>query len=343
MINLKKQLSLLLTLICFGSFAQNISEKYAKTITISDLKKHLKVIASDDMEGRESGTAGQYKAAKYLAKEFEKLGLERIVKNGEYKSYFQWFDVFQNGSSQTLQLKAKQQTKDFKKLATMNILGFLPGKSKPDEVIVISAHYDHIGINKNGDINYGADDDGSGTAAVLELAEAFTKARKEGNGPERSVLFVLFTGEEKGLIGSKYYTDFEPIIPLAKIVCNLNIDMIGRKDNKHKTDEYIYLIGADKISKDLDGISKAVNKEKLRFEIDYTYNNEKDPNRFYYRSDHYNFAKHNIPIIFFFTGVHEDYHNPGDDIEKILFPKYSKISQYIFCIAWEAANRPKRL
>jgi hypothetical protein len=343
MINLKKQLSFLLVIISTNSFAQNISQKYAETITISDLKRHLEIIASDDMEGRESGSKGQFKAARYIVKEFEQLGLERIVENGEYKSYFQWFDVYKNGSTQILKLNSKQHEKDFEKLATMNILGFLQGKSKPEEVIVISAHYDHIGISKSGEINNGADDDGSGTAAVLELAEAFVKAKKEGNGPERSILFILFTGEEKGLLGSKHYADFEPIIPLKNIICNLNIDMIGRKDDKHETDQYLYLIGADKISKDLDSISKTINKDKLGFEIDYTYNNEEDPNRFYYRSDHYNFAKHNVPIVFFFTGVHEDYHKSGDDVEKILFPKYSKISQYIFYIAWEVANRQKRL
>jgi Zn-dependent M28 family amino/carboxypeptidase len=231
----------------------------------------------------------------------------------------------------------------FDTLATMNVLGFLEGSDKKDEVLIISAHYDHIGIDANGEINNGADDDGSGTAAVIEMAEAFSLAKKEGNGPRRSILFLLVSGEEKGLLGSRYYTDFEPVIPLSKVVSNLNIDMIGRKDEKHATDEYLYIIGSDKISTELDQICRKQNELHLGFQLDYTYNDEKDPNRFYYRSDHYNFAKNGIPVSFFFTGVHEDYHKPGDDIEKILFPKYSKISRYIFQVAWDIANRESPL
>jgi hypothetical protein len=326
-----------------GIFAQDLSVKYAETITTFDLKKHLEIIASDEMEGRETTTAGQYKSARYLAGEFERLGLEKIVPLGDYNSYYQWFNVYRNAKSQYLELDSDSRTGKYELKAAMNILGFIPGKKHPEEVIVISAHYDHIGTDKNGVINNGADDDGSGTSAILEIAEAFMKSKIDGNGPNRSILLILFAGEEKGLLGSKFYTKYDPIIPLANIVCNLNVDMIGRKDEKHSTDEYLYLIGADKISKELDTISKSLNRKYINFEIDYTYNNENDPNRFYYRSDHYNFAKNNIPVIFFFTGVHEDYHKPTDDIEKIIFPKYSKITQYIFHIAWEVANRKKRI
>ena len=324
-------------------WAQKLEKKYAETITQEDLRKHLTIIASDDMEGRETTTIGQYKTARYLASEFEKLGLERIVDLGEYKSYFQWFDVFVKGRTQRLSLRENQKPQDYEIKSSMNVLGLLEGSTHPNEYIIISAHYDHLGINRKGEINNGADDDGSGTAAVLEIAEAFVKAKSEGNGPKRSIIFLLVAGEEKGLLGSAYFTDKNPIVPLESIVCNLNIDMIGRKDKNHKTDEYVYLIGADKLSNDLDKISKSVNKKYINFELDYTYNNKKDPNRFYYRSDHYNFAKNGIPVIFFFTGVHEDYHKPGDDIEKILFPKYSKITQLVFHTAWEVTNRQKRL
>ncbi|MFT5885497.1 MAG: Zn-dependent M28 family amino/carboxypeptidase [Arcticibacterium sp.] len=323
--------------------AQDVAQKYAATITQEDLRKHLSIIASDDMEGRETTTPGQYKAARYIASEFEKLGLKRIVELGDYKSYFQWFDVYVKGKSQLLDLKESQKPEDYEIKSSMNVMGLLEGSTHPEEYLVISAHYDHLGINGKGEINNGADDDGSGTSAVLEIAEAFMAAKKDGKGPERSILFLLVAGEEKGLLGSAYFTDKNPPIPLSSIVCNLNIDMIGRQDIKHKTDEYVYLIGADKLSNDLDNISKAVNEKYINFELDYTYNNEKDPNRFYYRSDHYNFAKHNIPVIFFFTGVHEDYHKPGDDIEKILFPKYSKITQLVFHTAWEVSNRSKPL
>ena len=321
------------------SYAQKGSEKYAQTITAEDLRSHLTYLASDELEGRETGMKGQYLAARYIADEFEKLGLQRIVPIDGRMSYFQWFKVYRNDKKQRLVVAEKEPPKGYDSLSTMNVLGFLEGTDKKEEVILITAHYDHIGIDKNGQINNGADDDGSGTSAVLEIAQAFTRAKAEGNGPRRSILFMLVAGEEKGLLGSRYFTDYDPVIPLEKINCDLNIDMIGRKDEKHSNDEYLYIIGADKISTELDKICRKQNKENLHFELDYTYNDEKDPNRFYYRSDHYNFAKNGIPVTFFFTGVHEDYHRPGDDIEKILFPKYSKITRYIFQVAWEIANR----
>lgn len=226
---------------------------------------------------------------------------------------------------------------------TQNVMGYMEGTDKKDEVVLITAHYDHVGI-QNGQIHNGADDDGSGTCAVLEIAEAFAKAKAEGNGPRRSILFMTVTGEEKGLLGSQYYTDKDPIIPLANSVCDLNIDMIGRIDKQHAPkEEYVYIIGADKLSSELHQISEDVNKKYINFDLDYTYNDPKDPNRFYYRSDHYNFAKNKIPVIFYFTGVHEDYHRPGDDVEKILFPKYQQITRLVFQTAWELANRDERI
>ena len=226
---------------------------------------------------------------------------------------------------------------------TQNVLGFMEGTDKKDEVVLITAHYDHVGI-QNGQIHNGADDDGSGTCAVLEIAEAFAKAKAAGNGPRRSILFMTVTGEEKGLLGSQYYTDKDPIIPLAKTVCDLNIDMIGRIDKQHAPkEEYVYLIGSDKLSSELHQISEEVNKKYINYDLDYTFNDPKDPNRFYYRSDHYNFAKNKIPVIFYFTGVHEDYHRPGDDVEKILFPKYQQITRLVFQTAWELVNREERI
>ncbi len=226
-----------------------------------------------------------------------------------------------------------------------NVLGFLEGTDKKEEVLVITAHYDHIGM-QGAEINNGADDDGSGTVAVLELAEAFAEAAKNGNRPRRSVLFMTVSGEEKGLLGSRYYTDIEPIFPLENTVANLNIDMIGRigGNYREKNDpNYVYLIGSDKLSTELHQLSEEVNKKYINLQLDYKYNDENDPNRFYYRSDHYNFAKNNIPIIFYFNGVHEDYHQPTDTVDKIHFPKLEKISRLVFMTAWEIANRAERL
>lgn len=226
---------------------------------------------------------------------------------------------------------------------TENVLGFLEGTDKKEEVVVISSHYDHIGISPDGQINNGADDDGSGTVSVLELAEAFSKAKTAGQGPRRSILFITVTGEEKGLFGSEYYSD-HPVLPLANTVCDLNIDMIGRVDDAHKSDpKYVYLIGSDKLSSTLHSISEAANKQHVGYKLDYTYNDPNDPNRFYYRSDHYNFARKGIPVIFYFTGVHEDYHQPGDDVEKIMFDKQAPIVKLVFHTAWEVANRDERI
>ena len=230
-----------------------------------------------------------------------------------------------------------------KPVSTENVLGFLKGTEKPEEVLVITSHYDHVGII-NGEIHNGADDDGSGTVSVLEVAEAFATAAKKNNGPKRSVLFMTVTGEEKGLLGSQYYTDHSPVFPLENTVANLNIDMVGRVDDAHKDNsDYIYLIGSDKLSTELHELSENINKTYTKLELDYTYNDENDPNRFYYRSDHYNFAKNNVPIIFYFNGTHPDYHKPTDTVEKIDFETMEKRARLVFYTGWEIANRAERL
>ena len=225
-----------------------------------------------------------------------------------------------------------------------NVLAYLPGTDKDlkEEVVVITSHYDHIGII-DGEVNNGADDDGSGTVTVMELARVFMKAYKNGDGPRRSVLFMNVVGEEKGLLGSEWYSD-HPVFPLENTVANLNIDMIGRVDEAHSDDEnYIYLIGSDKLSSELHEISESANSSFTNIALDYTFNAPDDPNRFYYRSDHYNFAKHNIPVIFYFSGVHEDYHAPGDDVEKIMFTKMTNVGRLAFHTAWELLNRDEKI
>ncbi len=234
------------------------------------------------------------------------------------------------------------------KVRTENVLGYLEGSDPrlKNEVLVITAHYDHIGINPNakGDdkINNGADDDGSGTTGVLMIAEAFMKAKKAGKGPKRSILFMTVTGEEKGLWGSDWYSE-HPIFPLKNTIANLNIDMIGRGDEAHASDNnFVYIIGSDMLSSDLHRIGKKANQDYVKMNLDERYNNRTDPNRFYYRSDHYNFAKHGIPVIFYFNGVHEDYHQPGDEISKIDFPMLAKRAKLVYFTAWELANGAKR-
>lgn len=230
------------------------------------------------------------------------------------------------------------------KVDSENVAAIIKGSEKPNEYIIISSHLDHIGISASGEINNGADDDGSGTVALLEIAEAFKKAQEDGHGPKRSMVFLHVTGEEKGLLGSQYYTDIDPIFPLEQTVANLNIDMIGRIDPKREGDRnYIYLIGSDKLSTTLHELSENVNSKYANLELDYTYNDENDPNRFYYRSDHYNFAKNNIPIIFYFNGTHDDYHRPGDTPDKINYDLLQNRTRLIFHTAWEVANREQRI
>lgn len=459
------------------------SKKFAKTISKGDLEKHLTFLASDSLEGRETGERGQKIAADYIANHFQSLGLEAVMMKGTEKSYFQPFELqrakfntvylkkggdqknnfedflyysrnetygeeyidvvfagigdsaalkevdiankyvafvnadwtqFRNQLSAMKESKAKgyfmiieDQQKftsvmkryggylgspkmDFsfdqtgskiviggteltewifdepfanlkksglgktariiinadmliEPVTTENVLGFLRGSEKPEEVVVVTAHYDHVGIIK-GEIHNGADDDGSGTVSVLEIAEAFSKAAEKGYRPKRSILFMTVAGEEKGLLGSKYYTDYSPVFPLENTVVNLNIDMVGRVDEAHKDNPYyIYVIGSDKLSQDLHQISEKANNTYTKLEFDYTYNDENDPNRYYYRSDHYNFAKNNIPVVFYFNGSHEDYHKPTDTVEKIQFDKMERIAQLVFYTTWELANREERI
>ena len=224
-----------------------------------------------------------------------------------------------------------------------NVVAFIKGTEKPDEILVISAHLDHEGI-KDGKVYNGADDDGSGTVAILEIAEAFKTAADNGHGPKRSILFLHVTGEEKGLLGSRHYSDNDPIFPLKNTVADLNIDMIGRTDPKREGDRnYVYLIGSDKLSTELHNISEAMNTKYTNIVLDYTYNDENDPNRFYYRSDHYNFAKNNIPVIFYFNGTHDDYHKPTDTPDKIQYDLLENRTRLVFYTAWEVANRDARI
>jgi Zn-dependent M28 family amino/carboxypeptidase len=236
-------------------------------------------------------------------------------------------------------------TKDAK---AVDVLGYLPGSDAKlkNEVLVFSAHYDHIGMEPEGTpgdrINNGADDDGSGTTGILEIARAFTQAKKDGKGPRRSILFLGNVGEEKGLLGSEYYSE-HPVFPLANTITDLNIDMIGRRDPAHEgKPDYCYLIGSDKLSTTLHKISENANNTYTQLAVDYKYNDPKDPERIYYRSDHYNFAKHGVPIVFYFDGVHADYHRVSDEVDKIDFPLLVKRAQLVFYTGWDLANRDER-
>jgi len=235
---------------------------------------------------------------------------------------------------------------------TENVIAIIKGTEIPDEYVILTAHLDHVGYGRTGSragrnvnkIHNGADDDGSGTVAVLEIAQAFKEASKKGKGPKRSIIFLHVTGEEKGLLGSAYYAD-NPIYPLEDTVTNLNLDMIGRTDptREGKNREYIYIIGSDHDSQDLHNLSEKTNSETVNIDLDYRFNAKDDPQRFYYRSDHYNFAKNGIPIIFYFSGTHPDYHMPSDTPDKIEYDLLEVRSRLVFYTAWNIANREERI
>jgi Zn-dependent M28 family amino/carboxypeptidase len=246
----------------------------------------------------------------------------------------QFTPIFIDNVTVTIESKISRETKQ-----TENVLGVLPG-SDPElksQVVAFTAHYDHLGKNKDGVFYPGADDDGSGTATVLELAKAFANNPVK---PKRSLLFMTVVGEEKGLFGSKYYTS-HPIIPLGRTIADLNMDMIGRLDTIYealKDTNSIYVIGSKRISYELDSLLQNANNESEHIALDYKYDDESDPEHYYVRSDHYNFAKYGVPIIFFFDGNHADYHRPTDTVDKILFDRMAKIGRVIYVLGWKLAN-----
>ncbi|MEO6069187.1 MAG: M28 family peptidase [Chitinophagaceae bacterium] len=486
----KQSLLILGLLFSASSFAQKVAkpEAYAKTITAADLKKHLYIVASAEMEGRETATEGQRKAAAYIETQFRNLGL-LPGNNGSYQQFYpvtqdslteasmevngqkflldkdfnvsinnmpavQAFselvyigpnvsaDSLRNANlqgklllvaqeattqqgqggrgamsprmqilntkgaaailtisanyprTQPASRKGAQSTQFFKRsippqsftisegvaqaiggknyeslkteaaaktvmadvllnvqkatkmMQSSNVLALLPGTDLKDEYLFITAHYDHLGKRGDSVIYYGADDDGSGTVSVIEMAEAFVKAKAAGHGPRRSIVFMTVSGEEKGLWGSDYYGS-HPVYPLEKTTADLNIDMIGRIDSDRKVGDstnYVYVVGDDKLSSELRTISEMVNKKSGKMELDYKFNDPNDTQRIYFRSDHYNFAKHGVPIIFYYDGMLKgDYHRPTDTPDKINYTLMAKRAQLVFYTAWEMANRNEML
>lgn len=324
--------SLVASLVMFSCASNNLSYEgkafknaYA-SIKAEELKKNLMVIASDEMQGRDTGSEGQKAAGKYMINFYKNLGISYPKALG---SYYQ------------IVPKEALKTRRGDLPESENILAFIEGTEKPEEIIVVSAHYDHVGT-KDGVVYNGADDDGSGTVAVMEIAEAFQEAKKAGKGPKRSILFLHVTGEEHGLLGSKYYSD-NPVFDMMNTVVDLNIDMIGRSDKENEGKDYVYVIGSEMLSSQLKVINEAANKITHNLELNYKYDDPNDTQRLYYRSDHYNFAKHGVPVAFFFDGIHADYHQPTDDPEKIDYPLLQKRAQLVFATAWELANRNDRI
>lgn len=229
-----------------------------------------------------------------------------------------------------------------------NIAAFLEGSDSTlkNEVVVLSAHHDHVGIGRpdsTGDTIYnGADDDGSGTVGLLNTAQAMVAAKKAGAGPKRSVLFLHVSGEEKGLLGSRYYSD-HPIFDIDNTVANVNVDMIGRVDKEHEENkDYIYVIGGEIISSGLDSLLRKANEVSVNLDLSKRYNDLEDPNQFYRRSDHWNFGRLGVPFIFFFNGVHDDYHRASDSVDKIEWEALTKRTRLVYTTTAMIANSKER-
>ena len=322
---MKHTLTLLSLGIALTIMAQNKKTDIAKT----QLVEHLSVLAHDSLEGRETGTIGLEKAARYLVSHYKKIGLKPFAANGSYR---QWYKLPYAEDGMTTD-KAS------------NIIGMIEGESKPEEFVVISAHYDHIGKTAT-DVYNGADDDGSGTAALLAIASHLMEEKKQGRGLSRSVVFIAFSGEEKGLWGSEFFSD-HPTFSLKKTTADINIDMIGRIDterNKADTMNYVYVVGHNKLSSDLHPLLDETNAMGHQLVLDYKFDSPFDFERIYYRSDHYNFARKGVPVLFFYDGMLlGDYHQLTDEIEKITWDLYKKRVDFITDLLKTFANRSTML
>lgn len=325
----------LILCLCLQGFSQNVvknkplNEDSLRIESRQNLKGHLEILASDSFEGRCTATEGQKMAAAYIASEMEKYGLQQVAKdsNGNLSWFQSWPFAKRFG--------------DKKKYTpySENVMGVLPATSPSNDYVVISAHYDHLGIIRDTIYN-GADDNGTGSSSLLELIRIYHDLTPER---EKNILFLFFSGEEKGLLGSAYYAE-HPVLPLSATVCDLNIDMVGRADSAHAADSnYVYVIGSDRISKKLDSLLQVANGLHHPMELDYTYNDENDPQRLYERSDHYNFAKNGVPVAFFFSGLHPDYHRSTDDIEKINFDVLYWRMMLVYRLANQVIAFPEKL
>ncbi len=316
-----------------------IEDEIQKVLSDNRRKLISPQLTLGEMENAEINTANSLSIKTSIAKAIMGKQYKKVVKARK--------KIKKKGKSKAITLATNlkiNQKKSQKTLRGVNVMGYIEGSDPKlkEEVVVVSAHYDHLGIRGN-DVYNGADDNGSGTSTVLEVARAMKEAKDQGNGPRRSVLTLLVTGEEKGLLGSQYYSE-RPIFPLENTVADVNVDMVGRVDDKYKDNpDYVYVIGSDRLSTELHEINETVNKKYTNLTLDYTYNEDDDPNRYYYRSDHYNFAVKGIPAIFYFNGTHDDYHRTSDTVDKINFEKMAKIARLVFHTTWELANRDKRI
>jgi Zn-dependent M28 family amino/carboxypeptidase len=308
-------------------------------ITPQRLRAHLEFIASDELEGRDTPSRGLDIATLYVATQLKLWGAKPAGDNG---TFFQSVSVPKEDPSGEKKLKYT--------VVGRNVVAIIPGSDPKlkNEYVAFGAHIDHLGMAADGTdrIYNGADDDGSGTVSLLEIAHALLT----GPRPKRSCLFVWHIGEEKGLWGSLWFTE-RPTVNLKNVVAQLNVDMVGRSKQPGDTKpanqvltgpNEIYVVGSTKMSTDLERVSRSVNDRFLKLKFNYKYDEPKDPEQIFYRSDHYNYARKGIPIIFYFDGVSDTYHQVGDEVSTIDFVKMSRVARTVYATAWTLANAPKR-
>lgn len=306
----------------------------------AELMAHLSFLASDAVQGREAGTPFEKVVATYLLSHHLRWG-NPPFREGSYIHPFPLRRLRPDPptTSQTRSKKAKKlgstgSTPQFDTLEAWNVLAVRRGAVYPNQYVVLSAHYDHLGTNARGEVYNGADDNGSGTAVLLEAARLLSLLPP----PRRSILFFHTTAEEKGLLGAFRFVR-DSLIPIDSIVAVLNTDMLGRTDTLHKPgSNYLYVIGPAYTTPRLRAIQDAVNALCCGWEFDYRYDDRKHPERLYYRSDHYAFAQKGVPALFYFGGLHPDYHGTGDDVEKIEPARLRKAAILLAAFAWTLAN-----
>jgi Peptidase family M28 len=329
------------------------------TVPIDLLKKHVYLLTSDSLQGRETGKQGQREAAGYCTQVFRKSHLAAVFrKDSTIFSFQQTYpfissEIMPYGMVRQDARRAERSTMSVYKRYELtdapanhrdsvaafygqNVAGLHIGTDLKQELVIVSAHYDHLG-RVDGQVYPGADDNASGTASVLSIAATFDSLARAGIRSRRSVLFVLFSGEEGGLIGSSYFVANFPM-PLNPIICDLNIDMVGRVDDAHrKKPDYCYIIAGLKDDTLRKTVAKA-NRQSVGLELSRAYDTESDPHQYFYRSDHYNFAKRGIPVLFFMDGEHPDYHKPTDTADRINYEVLQKRATLVFQTAWLMAN-----
>ena len=313
---MKQYITISFFFFCVNGFAQQGElPNFAASILENDLRQHIRTLAADSMQGRQTGTNGAFMAADYIAGQFEIMNLYKPYDS----SYFQAFVTHASG---------------------VNVVGVVEGSDLKEQALVISAHYDHLGVF-NGNIYCGADDNSSGVAAMLEIAEAFTAMARNNYPPRRSVVFIAFDAKEQKMAGSAYYVD-NPLFPLQHTIANLNIDAVGRVEGSPNGQRnYLLLVGANRVSSGLQDISDYVNStRKLNLTLDYTfYNSPTFSDIFYLFSDQYHFGKYQIPVIYYMDGLHDDLNKPTDTEDRIDYKILRDRTQLIFYTAWELANR----